>query len=186
MSCAWLVPQSFKCTLRSCSWSLHRRTEKKEKGRGAGGSAARSPTGRAFWDRISLFPPPPPRPAQRNSCPAAGREQCRVRDPHPQPPATHHPGQCPVAAGSRAAAARLGHGGASDHRPRGPSRRSRLPAGHPAPLLRTDRSARCAPSGAAPSAPSPRPGTDVRPSPPRRPRRPPPSNSRRGGRVARA
>lgn len=42
------------------------------------------------------------------------------------------------------------------------------------------------PSGAAPRAPSPRPGSHARLSPPRRPRRPPPSNSRRGGRVARA
>lgn len=191
MSGSWFVLLSFKCTLCSRSRSLRRGKERK--GAGSGGFCGQKPRrGARSGRRISLsfpFPPSPhPGTARRNSTAAAGREQCRARDPRPPPSsATHHPGQCPVAAGSRAAAAaRLGHGGASAHRPRGRGRRSRLPAGRRAPLLRTDRSARRAPSGAAPRAPSPRPGTDARPSLTRRPRRPAPSNSRRGGRVARA
>lgn len=190
MSCPWFVPQSFECTLCFCSRSLRHGKEKKEKGRGAGGSAGRNPDGarvpRTGFPSLSPSPHPHAQAARRNSWPAAGREQCRGRTATPRAAATHHPGQCPVAASSRAAAARLGHGWclrSQAPRPRPPLLPPRWP---PGPAARTERSARRAPSGAAPSAPSPRPGADARSSPLRRPRRLPPSNSRRGGRVARA
>lgn len=191
MSGWWLVPVSCKCTFYSCGPSL-RRGKERRKGAGSGGFCRQDPRrGARSGRRISLsfpFPTTPgrpcgitsPRPAGNNAAPgtpapAPRRPPLTTQVSAPLPPAPAPP---PPPA--------LAMAGASAHRPRGRGRRSRLPAGRRAPLLRTDRSARRAPSGVAPRAPSLRPGTDGRPSPPRRPRRSAPSNSRRGGRVARA
>lgn len=86
---------------------------KKEKGRGAGDSAGRSPDWAPVRDAEfpSLpFPPPPGLPGGIPPPPRAGNNAA-PGTPAPHWSSTHHPGQCPVAAGSSAAAAaRLGHG----------------------------------------------------------------------------
>lgn len=94
MSCPWFVPQSFKCTLCSCSRSLHRGNEKKEKGRGAGGFCWKKPRrGARSENRISLsfsFSPPPHPVGPAEFLPRSGPGTMPRPDPHP-PGVRHSP-----------------------------------------------------------------------------------------------
>lgn len=183
-----VCPPKFQVHIKPPQRSLHGGEERK--GAGSGGFCWQKPRrGARSGRRISLPAPSLPTPGPPGGIPPPPRAGNNAAAGTPAPPPRRPPLTTQVSAPLPPAPApppALAMAGASAHRPRGRGRRSRLPAGRRAPLLRTDRSARRAPSGAAPSAPSSTPRADARPSPPRRPRRAAPSNSRRGGRVARA